>query len=68
MVMKIKVEFFEVVIPCNVVVGYQRFRVKMEVARPSEMLVSYYKTTLHHNPEETDLKNVFVTNLHITCQ
>jgi len=32
------------------------FILKMEAARPSEMLASYHNTTQHHNPEDFHLK------------
>jgi hypothetical protein len=32
------------------------FTLKMEAARLSETLVSYYMTTQYHNPEDIDMK------------
>jgi len=56
------------VTPCNVVLGYERFRgpcclhlpceVKMEAAWTSETLLSHYKTTQCHNPEDMDLNKM----------
>jgi hypothetical protein len=34
------------------------FRVKLEAARSSKMLVSYHNTTWHHNPEYLKLELV----------
>jgi hypothetical protein len=45
---KIQVEVFWVVMPCSVVVRYQRFNVKIEAVWTSETLVSYH-ITRHHN-------------------
>jgi hypothetical protein len=35
----------------------------MEAARTSEMLVNFYQTTWHYNPEDTHLKPLKITNL-----
>jgi hypothetical protein len=68
---KILVQIFGVVTPCNVLVGYKRFRgpcflhlqgedfVKMEAARSSETLVSYHNICWRHNPEDIDLNLPF---------
>jgi hypothetical protein len=60
-----EVEDIWVVTPCGVVLGYKRFRgpcclftLKMEAARTSETLVSYYNITWHQNPEHLDLKPI----------
>jgi len=63
-VVKIQVEVFWVVMPCNVVVGYHCFRVshftlKMEAAWSSEMQVSYHNTMQCHNLENLDTNHVY---------
>jgi hypothetical protein len=56
---KIQVEVFWVVTPCNVVAGYHSFEglrcLKMETAWICETSISYI-TTRRHNPEDLDLK------------
>jgi hypothetical protein len=42
-------------IPHSVAVGYECFEVKMKTAWSSKMLVSYYNTTWHQNPEDINL-------------
>jgi hypothetical protein len=67
----IHVEVFWVVKPQSVVVGYQHFkthatlicRVKMEAAWASKMLVFYYNTLWHHNPEDLNLNSHHCGNL-----
>jgi hypothetical protein len=50
-----------VVVLCNLVEVYQRFRgrsiitLMTEAARTSEMLVNFYQTTRHYNPEDSHL-------------
>jgi hypothetical protein len=56
---KIQVEVFWAVMPCSVVVGYQRFTgpiLKEEAAWTFEMLAFYHNTTWRHNPEDIDCK------------
>jgi hypothetical protein len=46
---------FWVVIPCSLVVGFQRevtSTLNMEAIRSSEMLVTTYKTARCHNPQD----------------
>jgi hypothetical protein len=52
MVLNIQIEFFQVVRPCSVVVEYQCFRGPYCIHLQGKMLVYYYNTTQHHNPEE----------------
>jgi hypothetical protein len=49
--------------PCRDVVGYhflKSFRLKMNVTRCSEALVSYHKMTWRHNPEDLDFTLIFI--------
>jgi hypothetical protein len=53
---KLQVEFLCGVTPYSNVVRYHcHFTRRMEVARTSEMSVSYHITTLRQNPEELNL-------------
>jgi len=59
---KIQVKVFWVVMPCDVMVGYQCFRghcchfnLKMEAAQTSENLVSCHNNTQCCNPEDLNL-------------
>jgi hypothetical protein len=51
--------FFWVVTACNVIVGYQCFRVKMEAERSSKTLESCCNIMWHHNPEDHNLNTTF---------
>jgi len=56
-----QVEVFWVVKPCNIVVGYQRFRCSCLPWRwrqhgPPKRWLSYHNITRRHNPEDFDLK------------
>jgi flagellar biosynthesis protein FliR len=53
MAVKIQVEVFWVVMPCNVVVGYHCLAVRL-----TEICVSFHNSIQHHNPEYLDL-NVY---------
>jgi hypothetical protein len=54
-----KMAVFWVVAQCSLVEVYQHFRVLatliMEAARTSEMLINFYQTTWHYNPEDSHL-------------
>jgi len=63
MAVMFQVEVFCVVTLCNFVVGYQCFTLKMEAARTSETLVSYYSTTRRYNPEHLDLTHFIWTHV-----
>jgi hypothetical protein len=55
MAVMLQVEVFWAVTPFSVVVGYQRFTLKMEAAWSTETSVSYHDTTLRHSPEDLDV-------------
>jgi len=65
---KLQVEIFRDTTLGSAAVGHQSFggpwclTLKMEVAWPSETLVSYRITTLRHNPEHLDLKH-YITRM-----
>jgi hypothetical protein len=64
MMVKIQVEVFWVVTPCNVAVGYQCFggsccfhlEGEVEAVGSPEMFLSYHVTTYHDNPEDLNFK------------
>jgi hypothetical protein len=56
MVVKMLIMVFWVVMPCSLVGSYHCFggtsALKMKVIHSSEMMVTTYKTTQHHIPED----------------
>jgi hypothetical protein len=50
-----KMAVFWIVALCSLVEVYRRFRVMMEAASTSEMLVNFYQTTWRCNPEDSHL-------------
>jgi len=63
-VVMFEVEVLCVVTPCSVVVGYQRFILRMEAAWTSDALVPYQCITRRHNPEDFDSKLYTVSLIH----